>query len=59
MVRQRLRFWCYGNTTAVIHEESAQQKTGDLADENNGEDVIAHELFHHWFGGFGNRKKVG
>ena len=38
------------NTTAVIHEESAQQKAGDLADENKWEDVIAHELFHHWFG---------
>ena len=46
------------NTTAVIHEESAQQKAGDLADENKWEDVIAHELFHHWFRRFGNRRKL-
>lgn len=38
------------NTTAVLHQESAQQKPGDLIDENNWEDVISHELFHHWFG---------
>ncbi len=38
------------NTTAVLHQESAQQKPGDLIDENRWEDVIAHELFHHWFG---------
>lgn len=38
------------NTTATIHQESAYQKTDDLADENKWEDVIAHELFHHWFG---------
>ena len=38
------------NTTAVIHQETANQKPDDLADENKWEDVIAHELFHHWFG---------
>ncbi len=38
------------NTTAVLHQESAQQKPGDLIDENHWEDVISHELFHHWFG---------
>ena len=38
------------NTTAVLHQESAQQKPGDLIDENRWEDTIAHELFHHWFG---------
>ncbi|MCZ2083140.1 MAG: M1 family metallopeptidase [Flavobacteriales bacterium] len=38
------------NTTAVLHQESAQQKPGDLIDENGWEDTIAHELFHHWFG---------
>lgn len=38
------------NTTAVLHQESAQQKPGDLIDENKWEDVISHELFHHWFG---------
>lgn len=38
------------NTTAVIHAEAAQQKAGDLIDENKWEGTIAHELFHHWFG---------
>ncbi len=38
------------NTTCTLHGESAQQKPGDLIDENRWEDVIAHELFHHWFG---------
>ena len=38
------------NTTAVLHGETAQQKDGDLIDENKWEATIAHELFHHWFG---------
>ena len=38
------------NTTAVIHQETAYQKAGQLIDENVWEDVISHELFHHWFG---------
>ena len=38
------------NTTATLHGESAQQKPGDLIDENGWEATIAHELFHHWFG---------
>ncbi|MDO5654516.1 MAG: M1 family metallopeptidase [Flavobacteriaceae bacterium] len=38
------------NTTAVIHMDRAQQKRGQLIDENVWEDVIAHELAHHWFG---------
>lgn len=38
------------NTTAVLHQETAQQKSEDLIDRNVWEDVIAHELFHHWFG---------
>ena len=38
------------NTTATLHQESAQQKPGDLIDENRWENTIAHELFHHWFG---------
>lgn len=38
------------NTTAVLHLESAQQKPGQLIDENIWEGTIAHELFHHWFG---------
>jgi aminopeptidase N len=38
------------NTTAVLHGESAYQDAGMLADTNSWENVIAHELFHHWFG---------
>lgn len=40
------------NTTAVIHAENANQDDRQLADENIWEDVIAHELFHHWFGDY-------
>jgi aminopeptidase N len=38
------------NTTAVVHGEGAYQSEGDLIDENKWETIIAHELFHHWFG---------
>ena len=38
------------NATAVVHAEQAQQKKGQLIDKNGWEDVISHELFHHWFG---------
>ena len=38
------------NTTAVVHAEDAQQKKGQLIDNNEWEGTIAHELFHHWFG---------
>lgn len=38
------------NTTAVVHGEAAQQKIGQLVDQNEWEGTIAHELFHHWFG---------
>lgn len=37
------------NTTATIHGEFVNQTSRELIDENN-EAVIAHELFHHWFG---------
>ncbi len=40
------------NTTATLHQESAQQDARELVDENRWEDVIAHELFHHWFGDY-------
>jgi aminopeptidase N len=38
------------NTTATLHQESAQQNARQLVDGNKWEDVVAHELFHHWFG---------
>ena len=38
------------NTTAVIHQETAQQDARELIDGNVWEGTIAHELFHHWFG---------
>ncbi|MBL4756026.1 MAG: M1 family metallopeptidase, partial [Flavobacteriales bacterium] len=37
------------NTTAVIHGEFLQRDDRELLDGTN-EDVVAHELFHHWFG---------
>ena len=38
------------NTTATLHQESAQQDARQLTDENKWENTIAHELFHQWFG---------
>ncbi len=37
------------NTSAVIHGEFLQRTNRELLDETN-EDVVSHELFHHWFG---------
>ncbi|WP_306641275.1 M1 family metallopeptidase [Sanyastnella coralliicola] len=37
------------NTTSVIHGEFLNQTDRELLDYDY-EDVIAHELFHHWFG---------
>ena len=38
------------NTTATLHSDAAQQDARELTDGNDWEDVIAHELFHQWFG---------
>ena len=38
------------NTTATLHSDAAQQDARQLTDGNSWEDVIAHELFHQWFG---------
>jgi len=40
------------NTTATLHSDLAQQDARELVDGNNWEAVIAHELFHHWFGDY-------
>jgi len=40
------------NTTATLHSESAQQDARELIDKNGWEEVIAHELFHQWFGDY-------
>jgi aminopeptidase N len=37
------------NTSAVVHGEFVQQTPREMLDGTH-EDVIAHELFHHWFG---------
>jgi aminopeptidase N len=40
------------NTTSTLHGEAAQQNARELVDGNAWEDVIAHELFHQWFGDY-------
>ncbi len=40
------------NTTATLHQESAQQDARELVDGNIWESTIAHELFHQWFGDY-------
>jgi len=40
------------NTTATLHQESAQQDARELTDGNKWESTIAHELFHQWFGDY-------
>ncbi len=37
------------NTTAVIYGEFVQKKKRELIDNHNDR-IVAHELFHHWFG---------
>lgn len=37
------------NTSAVIHGEFLHQTKREMIDGDN-QDIIAHELFHHWFG---------
>jgi aminopeptidase N len=40
------------NTTATLHQESAQQNARELVDGNEWESTVAHELFHQWFGDY-------
>lgn len=37
------------NTSAVIFGEFVQRNERELLDEDH-EDIVSHELFHHWFG---------
>ncbi|HNB82371.1 MAG TPA: M1 family metallopeptidase, partial [Chitinophagaceae bacterium] len=37
------------NTSATLHGESVQKTPRELLDASN-DDIIAHELFHQWFG---------
>ncbi len=37
------------NTTATVHGEFIQRNDREYLDQTN-EEVISHELFHHWFG---------
>jgi aminopeptidase N len=38
------------NTTAVIFGEFMQRPRRELIDERTNEKIVAHEMFHHWFG---------
>jgi aminopeptidase N len=40
------------NTTATLHSDAAQMDARELTDGNGWEPVIAHELFHQWFGDY-------
>ena len=40
------------NTTATLHQETAQEDARELTDGNRWENVISHELFHQWFGDY-------
>lgn len=37
------------NTGAVVFGEFVQKTSRELIDSNN-DDIVAHEMFHHWFG---------
>lgn len=39
------------NTTAVIFGEFVQRTTRELIDDGN-DGIVAHEMFHHWFGDY-------
>ena len=39
------------NTTAVVFGEQVQRHERELADDNN-DLIVAHEMFHHWFGDY-------
>ena len=38
------------NTTASVFGEFVQRTSRELIDDKENERIVAHELFHHWFG---------
>ncbi|HJW28934.1 MAG TPA: DUF3458 domain-containing protein, partial [Saprospiraceae bacterium] len=38
------------NTTATVHADYIQFHREDILDDGGNDYVVAHELFHHWFG---------
>ena len=40
------------NTSTTLHGDFIEQDARELADGNNQEETIAHELFHQWFGDY-------
>jgi len=49
MIVRQFPWGAMENTSAVIHAPYVMRSKKELIDENH-EDIIAHELFHHWFG---------
>ncbi len=49
MIVREFHWGAMENTSAVIHAPYVMRSKKELLDEDH-EDVIAHELFHHWFG---------
>ena len=45
-------FGAMENTSATLHSDFSQQDARQLVDGNIWEDIIAHELFHQWFGDY-------
>ncbi|MEL7118734.1 MAG: M1 family aminopeptidase [Bacteroidota bacterium] len=40
------------NSTAVVFGDFMQRKKNQLYDQTTNEKIVAHELFHHWFGNY-------
>lgn len=40
------------NTTAVVFQEFMNGTTRELSDQHRNELIVAHEMFHHWFGDY-------
>ncbi len=40
------------NTTASVFGEFVQQSSADLIDDLTNDKIVAHELFHQWFGNY-------